>query len=311
LSFSRNYKNFDYKLINTIEFPFVTYKIKLFNNKIYIYDGSYSKIHEINIETGKIIQSHGKGKGKGPGEFNDISGWSVNKDTLYALERYQIAYQVVKNDSLIEYIKCQGQVNHSSYLGYKEALVFSTAETRFNPTAGYNFYKVNLRTGNRTEVLVNHLDGFTNSFSIVGRFTEDDMGNHVFVCDRAGYFMAFDQNGKHRFSMQTIDKTALVPPIEKEDYIVLDNTYRVINSHFFVYNNKLHLASKVKAESEINWGMGWRPIDVYSLEDGAYEYSFKTPMHPNGETKLFRLAIISEEVLLATDMEKIYVFKYK
>lgn len=114
-----------------------------------------------------------------------------------------------------------------------------------------------------------------------------DLNQVIYVYRFRNQFVALDTTLKELYQGQTIDTTSYAKiqtqTIPSENRIVLSRYTPEVNKHCTIFGNQLYINSGLKADNELKKKFDENSvIDVYSLKEQNYLYSFYLPNH-NGK----------------------------
>ncbi|TDQ10274.1 hypothetical protein [Pedobacter metabolipauper] len=168
---------------------------------------------------------------------------------------------------------------------------------------------------NKRYTLPKHLDGY---FGNDG-FLRYDKENSRFIYSYlySGEFLCLDTNLNLLYKSKTIDTVTLpklklgVFKTKLKNGKYANKTTQIsppsfINSDFAINNGFVYIISQLKADNESSAEFKEnQPIDVYSIKDGKYQYSFYIPKY--NRFKLKRIEVTSNQIIAIFDR---YLVKY-
>lgn len=272
-------KNINYELefqIGAIEdtvlfFP-ITVKTDKYEN-IYILDQSACKVKKFD-SNGKFIKEFGR-KGKGPGEFTKPIRLDVTpqSNVLVAdadLKKCVFFTKDTSYDIKLNYMPIGICSLSDSSLGVIQ--IFDLKESSF--LERYNLDGKKIVNYDKIINIENNSEIPSMLTALLGEIFTDQLDNIYYVPSFMNHIVAFDNNGKLKFSVKTIDDIG--PPVSIFKTIsggiaisarFPDEQKSSIASGFF--SNKIWIASFQGLKK-----YGKKVIDFYSADDGSYLYSY-------------------------------------
>jgi hypothetical protein len=124
---------------------------------------------------------------------------------------------------------------------------------------------------------------FDKNLIFEGYFSSGSGGFVVYTCNKAGLAITFDKFGKFQKVFQTIDRLPIPNFVKREvsaGYFVHEVSPDLRgNFSRGISNGMVYILSNIL---ELSYD-GKRPIDVYSAENGQYQYSFLVPNLGDGQ----------------------------
>jgi hypothetical protein len=240
-------------------------KIKIDASHIYVLEWATQNIFKIDSQSG-VNTTVGWGKGRGPGEFENITDFDIFKETLYVCD--PVLGKVDCFDARTgKYLKTFGKSvvlericveNDSLFLG--------------KPSSTYESF-LNMYHHDNGTVMPIELErswDFAEDLLLDGFITSNRQGLGVYVFYNAGLFGLIDLN-KHQWlrNVKTIESRPFPELIPiPNGYMLPSNVIQTGISASIVGNN-LMIFSKIEDDASV--------VDVYELPSGNYEFSIKLP----------------------------------
>jgi len=307
----RKYKLVNLNLISQFELAANVVNLKYCNSHLYIYDFDKQRILSINTK-GEVTQAYGK-RGSGPGEFIQIMGWDVNSSMVRCVDLGTLSVSCINHQNkVIEYSKfdksffCATPLNENLYL--MRGVTYSK-EKKPGTSFSSIFWLLDTKLKTQTEVPILLPEETTvPELAYSGFFANSSSGDmRFFVCDRAGYFFAFDKAGKFKYLARTTDNFSLPKIVINEGGSASFDAKSPFTSCSASSTDKYLFVLSVVNEINVNPKSRGGVIDVYDVNDGHYLWSFELPKVDNAKSSAIA---ITENQIFAYYGEKIVVFTY-
>lgn len=248
-------------------------RIRKYGDLFSFYDLNSNEIVTINRLS--LIEKKYGGQGNDSGRFNLVIGMDMDSTNLYLLDPRN------KRQTIINYRTTKQ--NFNNVLSFERGVTLSTKNILLNVfnnnSNDLNFIKSSF---NKT-----HLDTLIFPLKIVGdgAFANDGFykknlkGEIIFTLYHLGKFICLDTSGIVKYTSQTIDNYSKLPiTVKTGSSFVISKKSVSVNKATALNSNYIFILSNLKStEDNINYPIDTEFIDVYSLKDGKYIYSYPLP----------------------------------
>tara|TARA_R110000868_G_scaffold238206_1_gene492712 strand:+ start:364 stop:1410 length:1047 start_codon:yes stop_codon:yes gene_type:complete len=274
------------------------------NNYVFVADNNEKVINQFNLD-GKLKQSFGKGEGRGPGEFLGIIDIMIDQSgNIWGLDD--------RNNTVTVF-----DVNDSENF---EVLNFPEVFNRVIP-AGNNSYWLERKFDNQmkkyslsgeylgdAEAIVETPTLWSFVLESYAALTLD--GSVIQSQYHTNLFLKYSKEGKILFFREPIEFLGYpkIDPYYANEVGKMNTvdftSWKQITRNPQVVNNTIQLFVHQKVGNRDNWRKGF--MDVYSLENGDYLYSYELP------ERLESVAISSDYLAgISEELGKVVVWKYQ
>ena len=272
----RVWKNFNFEVIGAST-EFISSSHMRFDEKGYIYvaDNDDKTIKRFDVY-GDLSKTYGKGEGRGPGEFLTIIDLHISeKNTLWIVDdrNNRVTIYDTENQEKWNILNLDYAFNKILPIGTD----YYWAEKKFN-----NQMEIYQNSGQ----LIGKVDPIVNdprlwSYVLEGFYALVPNGGVVQSQYHTNKIVGYSKNGEVIFFREPIEFLGLpeIDPHYANDVAKINtvdfSSWLQVTSDPHVNDNFLYVFVKKKDGRTNEWGAGF--IDVYDLNAGDYQYSFKLP----------------------------------
>ncbi|MEX0609934.1 MAG: hypothetical protein WD016_07760 [Balneolaceae bacterium] len=240
--------------------------IKAFGNSVFVLDYNPPALKKIDLESQKIVQKFGNGRGRGPGELLNPTDFALSKNgAVWIADEPQSKISVftqkgdLSDDWIIEFTpyKLAGVTNNVAILGSLDPAI------KFIDSSKTIYWTSHPQVENPRR--------WSN---LITGFLLADSTSVYKISNFAGTFSAYDKQGNNRFFRKLIDSDQKLKsnPISGLDYLAyqLDRSelsFAVASG--FINKEEIHLLIQFYGNEPKQL------IDVYRTSDAEYLYSYK------------------------------------
>lgn len=282
---------------SAFEVPFHAVEIRASDQSVFLYNASDQCIVELN-QQGNVTRRWGK-KGRAQGEFQLIAGWDVDSAGIHIVDGRNLAItEMAFLGGLTLYLPLKAMFFRASYMGngkYVFRMMSPASQKR------QLFRVLDVRADSSYELAVT-MPSVDNDISLDGVFLRGGNSMLFFICHWAGYFLAFDREGKQLYVVPTIDKTA--PPEIVDPGMRIDPKASLVNISASTSDKHLYILSRAISLGDTLKGY----VDMYDVSSGAYYRSFTIP--PYNRANASAIAV-TEKGVYAIQGQWITFFRFR
>ncbi len=274
-------------LVRVEEFEIIGRITKIYRSSgsIWVVDAATNQISQFldGFKPGNVLSR----SGGAPWENSSIWYFEKVEDGHYILDRpKKMIKKYNLNDSLEYYFKAKDYIDNCSRLADENFLF--TRETGND----FQFVTTDIKTSevNNVQSIKEMIFATYKKFpdrnrSLVfeGNYSRNRAGQSIYYFYKFGYLLLFDSVGNIKHGLRTIDNFELPDPVSRQlgpgiqEESVEPDIF--VNSSACMDENNIYILSNIIKSAYKNG----KVIDVYSINEGKYLYSFLVPNLKNGE----------------------------
>lgn len=218
---------------------------------------------------GKFLGSFGKGRGHGPGEFINPTGFTLTKEGhMWVCDPKGVITQFDSAGNVIQILSPKTPAMRISHGSDQHFVIMTTSRGEYL----FERYTDSGEFLNAFGQLIE--DQSRNGISLMGWLADDGSNTFYYAAQYPGIIASYKMNGEPLFLVQTIDPKPL-PKIQvtpKGVWKIEHHKAEISALNIGIAGDELYLLTETIAS-----GYKRKIIDVYSKHDGSYLYSSEVP----------------------------------
>lgn len=279
------------------EVPFRAVELRCDRQAVYVYNASDQCIVAFD-KNGNIKRKWGR-KGRAQGEFQMIAGWDVDSAGIRVVDARNLT--ITEMDLLARltlHQSLRAMFFRASPMGNRK-YVFRMMNPASPKRQQFRVFDIDADSTYELNVTMPRVE---NDLSLDGVFLRGCNNRLFYVCQWAGYFLAFDREGKQLYLAQTIDKSA--PPEILEQGMRIDPTATLINISASASDRYLYILSRATSRDDTVKEY----VDMYDVSTAAYHGSFTIPHYNSAHASAIAA---SEEGIYAIQGQWITYYRFR